>query len=107
MRILVEACAECAAAGLPFSYSGVAGLWNGRADLPEPLSGLSKKRLEELGTKALETGALVKARTSHTQGAPKYLDVPDGPLATGLEVPLFQGSRQEALARWRSGALGR
>ena len=99
LPMLVEACAEYAAAGLPFAYSGVAGLWNGRADLPDPLAGLPKNRLEALGTKALASGELVKARTAQSQGAPKYLDVPDGPLSTGEEVPKIQGSRREALAR--------
>ena len=103
LRMLIGSCAEYAAAGMPFAYSGVAGLWNGRADLPEPLAVLAKSRLEALGTKALESGALVKARTSQTQGAPKYLDVPDGPLATGQDVPPFHGSRREALARRQGG----
>lgn len=107
LETLVKVCAECAAAGLPFSYSGVAGLWSGKDDLPEPLSGLSKTRLERLGQRALETGLLVKARTTHTQGAPKYLDVRDGPLATGRDVEMFQGSRQEALAKWRAGGAVR
>lgn len=106
LQLLVESCAEYAAAGIPFAYSGVAGLWNGRADLPEPLTTLSKARLEALGTKALERGALVKARSTHTQGAPKHLDVPDGPLAKGKEVPPFHGSRREALMRWREGKGG-
>jgi hypothetical protein len=87
---------------MPFTYSGVAGLWNGRADRAELLAGLAKSRLEALGTKALERGALVKTRTAHTQGAPKYLDIPDGPLAQGNEVPPFCGSRREALARWKA-----
>jgi hypothetical protein len=99
LQLLADSCAEYAAAGMPLAYSGVAGLWNGRADLPEPLASLSKSRLEALGIKALKCGALVKARTTYTQGAPKYLDAPDGPLATGQEVPPFQGSRREALAQ--------
>jgi hypothetical protein len=102
LQLLADSCAEYAAAGMPLAYSGVAGLWNGRADLPEPLASLSKSRLEALGIKALKCGALVKARTTYTQGAPKYLDAPDGPLATGQEVPPFQGSRREALARYRA-----
>jgi hypothetical protein len=103
LHLLVSTCAECAAAGLPFSHTGVAGLWNGNADLPEPLAQLSRGKLEALGKMALEAGLLVKARTELTQGAPKYLDVPDGPLATGKGVEMFHGSRQEALARYRAG----
>jgi hypothetical protein len=106
MGQLVSFCAECAAAGLPFSYSGVGGLWSGREDLPEQLAKLSKHKLEGLCTQALETGLLVKARTSHSQSAPRFLDVPNGPLAQGDEVEMFHGSRAEALARWRA-AKGR
>jgi hypothetical protein len=102
LEILVEACAEHAAAGLPFSYSGVAGLWTGREDLPEPLNTLSKARLEALGKAALDAGRLVKVRNSHSQGAPKYLDKPDGPLAKGAQIELVHGSRREALARHRA-----
>ncbi len=102
MKQLVTACAECAAAGLPFSYSGVGGLWNGREDLPEPLAKMSKHKLLDLCTQALEAGMLVKARTSHTQSAPRFLDVPDGPLSQGHEIEMFHGSRAEALARWRA-----
>jgi hypothetical protein len=104
LRILVEACAEFAAAGLPFTVTGTAGLYTGRADLPEPLATMSKHPLEALGNKALEEGLLVKARTAHTQASPKFLDVPDGPLAKGEEVEMFHGSRQEALARYRAKA---
>jgi hypothetical protein len=99
LSLLVDACAQYAAAGMPYAYSGVAGLWAGRADLPEQFAHITKARLERLGTQALETGRLVKARTKHTQGAPKYLDLPDGPLARGLEVDMPHGSRREALDR--------
>ena len=99
LSLLVDACAEYAAAGMPFAYSGVAGLWTGRADLPEQFAHTTKARLERLGTQALDTGRLVKARTKHTQGAPKYLDLPDGPLAQGQEVEMPLGSRREALDR--------
>lgn len=102
LNLLVEACAESAAAGMPFSYSGVAGLWTQRADFPEPLASIGKHRLAALGTLALERGLLVKARTTHSQGAPKYLDVPDGPLARGEEVPMPHGSRREAIERHRA-----
>lgn len=102
LNLLVTTCAESAAAGLPFSYSGVAGLWNQRADLPGALMALPKRRLEALGTRALEKGLLVKVRNTHSQGAPKYLDVPAGPLALGEHVEMFQGSRAEAIERYRS-----
>jgi hypothetical protein len=102
LNLLVTACADSAAAGMPYSYSGIAGLWNQRADLPEPLMALPKRRLEALGTLALEKGLLVKVRNTHSQGAPKYLDVPSGPLAMGKNIEMFQGSRAEAIERYRS-----
>ena len=102
LRQLADFCAECAAAGLPYSHTGVGGLWNGSADLPEPLRSLSRHKLEDLGRLALERTLLVKVRTSHSQGSTKYLDKPDGVLATGEEMEMFHGSREEALGRYRS-----
>lgn len=102
LKLLADACAEFAAAGLPYTVTGVAGLYTGRADLPEPLATMSKHGLEALGNKALDRHMLVKARTAATQASPKFLDVPNGPLATGIEVTLFKGSRREALERFRA-----
>jgi hypothetical protein len=99
---LVEACAECAAAGLPFTVTGEGGLYSGRADLPEPLASMSKHRLESLGNTALDRKLLVKALTAGTRGSPKFLDVPDGPLAMGSDVARVKGSRREALERLRA-----
>jgi hypothetical protein len=105
LSLLVDACAKYAAAGMPFAYSGVAGLWTGRADLPEQFIHVPKARLERLGTQALESGRLVKARTKRTQGAPRYLDLPDGPLSRGLDVEPPLGSRREALDRVVAAAM--
>ncbi|CAH0242892.1 AAA family ATPase [Roseomonas sp. CECT 9278] len=102
LKLLVETCADCAAAGLPFSHTGAAGLFNGRADFPEPLASMSRHRLEAIGTLALDRQMLVKTRTADTQASTRFLDLPDGPLATGINVPLFKGSRKEALERYRS-----
>ena len=101
LALLADFCAECAAAGLPYTHTGQGGLWSGIADLPEPFCRLSKHKLEELGRAALDQKLLVKARTSHSQASPKFLDRPDGMLATGAEVEMFQGSREEALIRHR------
>lgn len=101
LDMLVEACREYAAAGLPFAHTGVAGLWQGREDLPPALADMAKHRLEDLGRKALQQHRLTKARTTASQGAPKYLDVPDGPLSLGAEIIQMHGSRREALARLR------
>ncbi len=99
LSILVAACADYAAAGMPFTHTGASGLWEGREDLPPELSSLSKARLAALGAAALEAKLLVKTRTGIGLGAPKYLDLPNGPLARGEEVKAFRGSRREALAQ--------
>ena len=59
---LVVACAECAAAGMPFKLTGAAGLWEGRADLPEPLASLPRVKLVLLGNQAVEAGRLSRFR---------------------------------------------
>ena len=99
VKALVASCAEYAAAGMPFTHTGVSGLYEGREDLPEPLSTLSKVRLTKLGEVALGGGLLVKAKTGAGNSPPKWLDVPDGPLAKGADIELPPGSRREALAR--------
>ena len=77
LDMLVDVCRDYAAAGLPFTMTGVAGLYGGRADLPAAPAGMSRRRLEGLGNAALNAGRLQKARTTHSQGVPKYLDVPN------------------------------
>lgn len=96
VAMLVQQCAKYAEAGMPFAYSGQHGLWEGRADLDKPLSGLAKNRLEELGRLALESGALIKVKTTTCTKA-TYLDVPDGALAQGVVVDMPSGSRRHAL----------
>ena len=95
---LVKACAEAAAVGFPFAHHRTGGLYDQREDLPPPLAGLSKAALADLGQRALDRGLLVKARNGST-GAPKFLDVPAGPLAKGRFVAPASGSRREAVGR--------
>ncbi len=102
LALLVHACGEAAAAGLPFTVTGLPGLYQGRADLPGELAELSKARLEALGNAALAARRLVKARNNQAQGTTKYLDLPDGPLARGEAVEMVMGSRRAALARYRA-----
>ena len=102
LDLLVAACGECAAAGMPFTVTGNAGLYQARADLPKELTSLSRSRLEELGNAALKSGRLVKARSTKGHAAPRFLDMPDGPLARGTEIKWVHGSRAEALARFRA-----
>ena len=106
VNALVASCAEYAAAGMPFTHTGTSGLYEGREDLPEPLSTLSKVRLTKLGEVALGRGMLVKAKTGTGSGPPKWLDVPDGPLALGADIQLPPGSRREALAQHRARPAG-
>jgi|GEM_PF-4017912 len=97
LEALIQACAEAAAAGVPFMASGAAGLYEGRADLPAPLNDCSKARLAELAEQALATGRLVKARLGAS--APRWLDVPEGHISTGHLCDLAKGSRADVLAR--------
>eukprot|EP01037_Dinobryon_pediforme_P002743 gene2743-2782_t len=98
LAALVKACAIAAEAGMPFALHNVGGLFEQKDDLPAPLSGMTKKALISLGEQALEQGALVKARNG-TTGAPKFLDVPNGPLALGRIIPTPTGSRREAISQ--------
>lgn len=93
VKIIVAA----AAVGAPFAATGANGVYAGRADLPEPLSTLSRSRLEGLTTAAMERGLLVKAawRGSIRQ----WLDAPSGALATGQPIEPASGSRAVAIRR--------
>ncbi|WP_431301678.1 AAA family ATPase [Sediminicoccus sp. BL-A-41-H5] len=103
---LVTACGECAAAGMPFKLTGAAGLFEGRADLPEPLASLPRAKLELLGNQSVEQGRLVKCRGPGSR-APDFLDVPEGPYAKGPPIVTDAGSRAEALAQYRAhGGVG-
>lgn len=98
---LVKACGECAAAGMPFKLTGAAGLYEGRADLPEPLASIARDKLIGLGNQAVELGRLVKCKGPYSR-VPDYLDVPDGPYAKGPPIVTDAGSRGEALAQFRA-----
>ncbi|EFH10530.1 AAA family ATPase [Teichococcus cervicalis] len=100
IEALVAACADYAAAGIPFKLTGAAGLYAGQADLPEPLSTLSKNKLELLGKQAVEARHLVKCKGPNSR-TPDCLDVPGGPYAKGPPVVTNAGSRREALAQYR------
>ena len=102
LDILVTACGECAAAGLPFTVTGTAGLYQNRADLLPESAELPRARLAALGNAALASHRLVKPGNNQAQGTTKYLDLPDGPLATGTLNEMVTGSRAEALAKCRT-----
>jgi len=101
LTALVAACAEAAAAGMPFAEHKIGGLYDQRDDLPPMLSGLSKGKLAELSGAAKQANRLVMGRITPA-GAMKYLDVPDGTLARGHTLHVPTGSRREAIARLRA-----
>ena len=105
VAMLAQQCAKYAEAGMPFAYSGQHGLWEGRADLDKPLSDLAKNRLAELGKLALDSGALIKVKTT-TCTKPTYLDVPDGALSHGVVIDMPSGSRRHALRERQKAADG-
>ncbi len=100
LEALETACAECAAAGMPFKLTGQSGLYEGRADLPDTLSQLSREKLQALGTRLVEAGRLVKCKGPGSS-VPANLDIPDGPYAKGPPLTTDAGSRGEALAQLR------
>ncbi len=101
INALVAACAEAAAAGMPFVEHATGGLYDQRDDLPPMLASMSKGKLAELSGAALKAGRLVKAKITPA-GVLKYLDAPDGTLARGHTLHAPTGSRREAVARYRA-----
>lgn len=98
--LLVTAIAEAAAAGHPFQATGLAGLFASRSDLPAALQSLSRHRIEALYQTAEQAGRLVKSKFG-SGSLPKWLDIPTGPIATGRLMALTDGSRADAIAKWR------
>ncbi len=80
---LVVAIAAAAAAGAPFTKTGVGGLYEMRERLPEELKGLAKGKIAALAEAALEKGEIVRA-TGRGEKTAKWLDVPGGDFAIGL-----------------------
>lgn len=83
MAALVIAVEAAAAAGAPFTKTGVSGLYDMRERLPDELRGLAKGKLDILATQALERGDIVRAAARGEKIA-KWLDVPGGMFAIGL-----------------------
>jgi len=101
LTAIVAACAEAAAAGMPYAEHAIGGLYDQRDDLPPMLACLSKAKLAELSGAALLAGRLVKAKIT-SAGAMKFLDEPNGTLARGQTVDARTGSRREAIVRHRA-----
>lgn len=105
VRMLALQCAKYAAAGMPFAYSGKHGLWQGRDDLDKPLCDLPRNRIEGIGKRALDSGALVRVKTPGC-AKPTYLDAPDGRLTQGVVIKWPSGSRRGALREREKAADG-
>ena len=79
--VLEEAIRTAAVDGQPFTKTGVNGLFDRRAELPESLRAAGRTILWQLADELLGSGRVVKA--IHTGTSKKWLDVPGGQFATG------------------------
>ena len=83
LRMLADAVAAKAVAGAPFTAGTKSqpGIFSRRDELPAPLSGFSRRRLEGLLEECLQEKMVV--RCTYRRSVGRYLDVPSGPFATG------------------------
>lgn len=83
LRMLSDTIAAKAVAGAPFTAGTKSqpGIFSRRDELPEPLSGFSRRRLEGLLEESLQKKMVV--RCTYRRSVGRYLDVPSGPFATG------------------------
>ena len=83
LRMLSDTIAAKAVAGAPFTAGTKSqpGIFSRRDELPEPLSGFSRRRLEGLLEESLQKKMVV--RCTYRRSGGRYLDVPSGPFATG------------------------
>jgi hypothetical protein len=83
-------CAE----GKPLAGSGMNGVFSRRGELPEPLCEWSRHRLEDAMQELLKARRVVRCQLGKNA---KWLDVPDGPLATNPDAYEFtEGSTSGA-----------
>lgn len=80
-----EAIAYAAATGRPYTKSGGNGIYDRRFELPETMHGLGKHKLTEAVNTLLANGELVGAMAEGSRLV-KWLDVPEGRVATGNAV---------------------
>jgi hypothetical protein len=81
MDALVESVAEGAREGRPFTKRGRSGLYERRAELCGDLQAIGRNSLEEMAEELLVRRHIVQALATGT--TVQWLDVPDGPFATG------------------------
>jgi hypothetical protein len=80
---LIAAVRDQAKAGLPFTKTGAAGLYDQRERLPQCLRNLPRDRLQDICQELIEAGKIVKCKATGSNIA-KWLDVPGGQFALGL-----------------------
>jgi hypothetical protein len=81
LAALLVAIAGAARDGRPFTRTGLNSLYQRRSELGEPLTTMSRSRLEGMTDELLQGGRAVLALASGT--TVKWLDCPDGPFALG------------------------
>jgi hypothetical protein len=79
---LKMAIARAAVEGQPYTKTGGNGVYERRHELPEVFHAIGKHRLADWVTTLLDRGELVMAMAQGSKLV-KWLDVPDGPVATG------------------------
>lgn len=79
---LIDAVAQAAEAGQPFTKTGANGVYHQRSRLLAGLQELSRSKLEALVDSALSSGELVQCAASGSRIV-NHLDVPGGPFAEG------------------------
>lgn len=80
---LIAAVRDQAKAGLPFTKTGAAGLYEQRERLPQWLRNMPRDRLQDICQELIEAGKIVKCKAPGSNIA-KWLDVPGGQFALGL-----------------------
>lgn len=79
---LTAAIARAARDGIPYTKTGINGVFERRHELPESFHAIGKHKFADWITTLLANGSLISAMVESSKVA-KWLDVPDGPLARG------------------------
>lgn len=79
---LTAAIARAARDGIPYTKTGINGVFERRHELPEAFHAIGKHKFADWITALLANGSLISAMVENSKIA-KWLDVPEGPLARG------------------------
>lgn len=79
---LAQAIAAAAAAGKPYTKTGINGVYDRRFELPEAFHTIGKHTLVSMVESLLATETIVQAMADNSKSV-KWLDVPDGDVASG------------------------